>query len=41
MLAERQKKFRADYLLPMLKEAERIGLNSEAVIEMIDKEEKK
>ncbi len=40
LLAERQKKFRADYLLPMLKEAERIGLNSEAVIEMIDKEEK-
>ncbi len=41
LLAERQKKFRADYLLPMLKEAERIGLNSEAVIEMIDKEEEK
>lgn len=41
LLAERQKKFRADYLLPLLKEAERIGLSSEAVIEMIDEEEKK
>ena len=41
LLEERQKKFRADYLLPMLKEAERIGLSSEAVIEMIDEEEKK
>ena len=41
LLAERQKKFRADYLLPMLQEAERIGLNSEAVIEMIDEEANK
>lgn len=41
LLAERQKNFRADYLLPLLKEAERIGLSSEAVIEMIDEEEKK
>jgi|LSQX01.2.fsa_nt_gb DNA-binding transcriptional regulator YhcF (GntR family) len=39
LLAERQKKFRADYLLPMLKEAERIGLSSEVLIEMIDEEE--
>ncbi len=41
LLAERQKKFRADYLLPMLKEAERIGISSKAVIELIDEEEKK
>lgn len=41
LLAERQKKFRADYLLPMLKEAKQIGLSSEAVIGMIDEEEKK
>ena len=41
LLAERQKKFRADYLLPLLKEAERMELNSEAVIEMINEEEKK
>jgi GntR family transcriptional regulator len=41
LLAERQKKFGADYLLPMMKEAERIGLSSEAVIEMIDEEVKK
>jgi len=41
LLMERQKNFSADYLLPMLKEAKRIGLNSEAVIEMIDEEAKK
>jgi GntR family transcriptional regulator len=41
LLAERQKKFRTDYLLPMMKEAERIGLSREAVTEMIDEEEKK
>lgn len=41
MLAQRQKKFRDDYLLPMLKEAERIGLSSKEVVEMIDEEEKK
>lgn len=41
LLAERQKKFSADYLLPMLKEAKRIGLDSKAVIKMIDEEAKK
>jgi GntR family transcriptional regulator len=41
MLVERQKKFRAEYLRPMLKEAERIGLSSKEVTQMIDEEEKK
>jgi DNA-binding transcriptional regulator YhcF (GntR family) len=41
MLAQRQKKFRDDYLRPMLKEAERIGLRSKELVEMIDEEEKK
>lgn len=39
LLADRQRKFHTDYLLPMLKEAERIGLSSEAVIKMIGEEE--
>lgn len=41
LLAERQNKFRANYLLPMLEEAERIGISSKKVIELIDEEEKK
>ena len=40
LLAERQKKFHADFLLPMLKEAERIGLNRQEIIMMIGEEAK-
>lgn len=39
LLVERQKRFRTDYLLPMLSEAERIGLSINKVMEMIDEEE--
>lgn len=41
LLEERQKKFKADFLLPMLQEAERIGFRIETVMEMIEEGENK
>lgn len=41
LLAERKTKFRSDFLRPMLKEAERLGLSNQTVIEMIGEEDKK
>ena len=38
LLAERQKRFRNDFLLPTLREAERIGFTKKQVLEMMAEE---